>query len=134
MEATLPKIDRNIPPPAVLDERWIPEESGWPELDEFRAEHVRLRQASAAAATARRELEEQFEAEDKDRHTAYREAVASGTEPKLPRSTNQQKREDALRDASAQAKAAYAALCDQVDQVLAFMSANGFELLERLDA
>src|SRR4051794_38502744 len=120
MEATLPKIDRSSPPPAVLDERWLPEATGWPELDKLRAEHVRLRRASADAAGAARALEETYEAEDTAKTDAYREAVASGAEPDLPSSTPHDVRSQNLRDASARSRAAYGAFCDHVDHVLEF--------------
>jgi hypothetical protein len=117
----------------VLDEAWLPPDSGWPEPDELRAEHVRLRRASASAAEARAALEEAYEAEDEAKRAAYREAVAAETEPDLATVTPEYERVRELRGASARARAAYEAFCDQVDHTLGVLAENGADLLAGLD-
>jgi hypothetical protein len=126
-------ITREAPPPAVLDEGWVPDVGDWPELAGLRADHVRLRQLSRNAASVVRAIEERHEAEDEARQAAMREAFAAGDESAVPPPPSAEERAAELREANERGKAAYAALMDHCETIIATLSERGEEWTGDLD-
>jgi hypothetical protein len=133
--APLPgKLNRNDVPPAVLAFDWLPPDQRWPELNELRETHVRLRAASSAAAHAVSALERNFAAEDEAKDIALKAAFTAGTDPELPEITPDADRESQLKEARTVARAASAASFDHIDKVLEVFGTRYGEFFADLNA
>jgi hypothetical protein len=128
------KLNRNDVPPSVLSADWLPPDERWPELNDLRDTHVRLRQQARSASTAVYTLQREFEAEDKAKDEALKAGFAAGVEPDLPEITSDADRESQLKDAKAISKAASAASLDHIDKVLEVFGTRYPEFLGDLDA
>jgi hypothetical protein len=128
------KLNRNDVPPSVLAADWLPPDERWPELNELRDTHVRLRQQARSASMAVYALQQSFEAEDRAKDEALKAGFAAGVEPDLPEITTDADRASQLKDAKAISKAASAASLDHIDKVLDVFGTRYPEFLGDLDA
>lgn len=112
---------------------WLPEESDLHGLGALRAEHQRLLRTRQDAAAQMRGLARQYESED-EAHAAALAHAASVDLPPPPRAgTSQQKRETALREATAWHAAASEALADFLATTLAALRHDAETLYAHLD-
>ncbi len=111
-------LNRHDVPKAVLASDWMPPDTRWPELNELRETHVRLREAASAAAQRAEGLAFQFKEEDRLKDEALKAGFAAGAEPELPEITPDGERESLLKEARTVAKAATGASLDHIDKVL----------------
>jgi hypothetical protein len=127
-------LNRNDVPAAVLAPDWMPPETRWPELNELRATHVRLRQSASEASRAVYALERRFEEEDESKAGALKAGFAAGTEPDLPEITSDAERERLLKDARAVSRAATGASFDHIEKVMNTFGNRSAEFASDLDA
>ncbi|HET7571779.1 MAG TPA: hypothetical protein VFJ77_03820 [Gaiellaceae bacterium] len=126
-----PHLDRN---PTFKRPDWLPPDSGWPELDALREQHIRLLDQVAAAGHAAAEVQRQHEAEDKQRKDALTKSYRSGSGPvELPDPTPPEQRQSELAAATEQVEAALDALEEFIGQALATMRAHRDEWFDALD-
>ena len=128
------KLNRNDVPASVLAADWMPPDTRWPELNELRDTHVRLRDQARSASREVYVLERKFEDEDKATEEALKAGFAAGTEPDLPAITSDADRESQLKEARTLAKAASGASFDLIDKVLEVFGTRYPEFLADLDA
>jgi hypothetical protein len=127
-------LNRYDVPKAVLAPDWLPPDTRWPELNELRETHVRLRESASAAARRASALERQFEEEDRLKDAALKAGFAAGAEPELPAITPDAERASLLKEARTVAKAATGASLDHIDKVLQVFGHRYAEFTGDLDA
>jgi hypothetical protein len=113
---------------------WLPENSGWPELDALHEQHVRLLAQVAQTSTAAANVHRRHEAEDEHRKNALTAAYRDGTEvAKLPQPTPPEQRQAELAAATEQGEAAIDALEEFIGQALTTLAAHRDEWFDQLD-
>lgn len=84
---------------AALSSRWLPQGTGWAELDQVREEHLATLSRVADALGRLNGLDEKFTGEDKQRKAAFADAARTGEDPpefpRTPAAERQQQRDDA---------------------------------------
>jgi hypothetical protein len=127
-------LNRSDVPASALADDWMPPDRRWPELNELRETHVRLRRSARETTLAVFALEQQFEEEDKARDEALKAGFAAGTEPDLSFVTADPDRDAQLKEARAVSKASTAASLDHIDKVIGIFGNRSAEFIADFEA
>lgn len=111
---------------ALASEEWLPEGTGWDDLDEIRKTHLRLLQNRLKVVGESAAIRERHDEEDKQRADAIEAAYREGVEPDVPEPTPPEERQAEVEAAEEKARAASRALDD-------FLRETEQEITDRCD-
>jgi hypothetical protein len=120
-------------PPAVLDPAWLPDTGLWPELEELRRTHVRLRAATSRASSEVAAARERKDEYARFRQEAIRDAYRVGAQPIGPDPERDEQLDRERRDAQERSLAATAAPIDFINEAVKTIAERRAEWLADLD-